>query len=89
MAPFTNPTSTHKLLVSITLAVLASMMTGSNPSASSGETLDALGPVCTALMVAIGCPVTYGLIVVCLCADHVHGTCYHVRLLVYAIFSCY
>ena len=26
---------------------------------------------------------------VCLYADHVHGTCYNVRLLVYAIFSCY
>ena len=54
MAPFTNPTSTHKLLMSITLAVLASIITGSKPPASSGEALDALGPVCTALMVATG-----------------------------------
>ena len=54
MAPFTNPTSIHKLLVSITLAVLASMIIGSNPPALSGEALDALGPVCTALMVTIG-----------------------------------
>ena len=52
MAPFTNPTSIHKLLVSITLVVLAGMITGSNPPASSGGALDALGPVCIAMMVA-------------------------------------
>ena len=56
IAPFTRPASVHRLDVSITLAPRARQMTGSSPEASSEDALLALGPVWTALMVAIGSP---------------------------------
>ena len=52
IAPLTRPTSTHSLLV--TRADVAKQMTASNPPASSAGALAALGPVWTALMVAMG-----------------------------------
>ena len=53
IAPLTRPTSTQRLLVSMTRADLAKHTTASKPLASSDEALAALAPVCTALMVAI------------------------------------
>ena len=54
IAPLTRPTSTQRLLVSMTRADFARHTTASKPLASSDEALAALAPVCTALMVAIG-----------------------------------
>ena len=45
IAPLTSPNSVQKLEVSITRAPCAMQMTGSSPAASSGEALDAFGPV--------------------------------------------
>ena len=45
MAPLTRPTSTQRLLVSITRAELARQMTASSPPALSAGALAALGPV--------------------------------------------
>ena len=56
MAPLTRPLSTQRLAVSITRASHARQMMGSKPPASSEEALTALGPLWTALMVAIGWP---------------------------------
>ena len=65
IAPLTRPTSTHRLLVSMTRADLARHTTASKPLASSDEALAALVPVCTALMVAIGCPDDWSLATLC------------------------
>ena len=54
IAPLTNPMSTQRLLVSMTRNDLAEHMTASSPLASSAGAFDALAPVWTALMVAIG-----------------------------------
>ena len=45
MAPLTSPMSTQRLEDSITRAPTARQMIGSRPEASSGEALEALGPV--------------------------------------------
>ena len=65
MAPLTKPTSTHRLLVSITQAECARNMTGSSPAASSAGALDAFAPVWTAWMVAIGSPLARSLETLC------------------------
>ena len=54
IAPQPRPTSTQRLLVSMTRADLARHTSASKPLASSDEALAALAPVCTVLMVAIG-----------------------------------
>ena len=48
MAPLTKPTSTHRLLVSITWAECARHMTGSSRAALSAGALGAFAPVWTA-----------------------------------------
>ena len=65
MAPLMRPASTHRLVVSMILALCAREETGSRPAASSGEALLALGPVCTALMVAMGWPRAWSLATLC------------------------
>ena len=65
IAPLTKPTSTQRLLVSMTRADLARHTTASKPLASSGEALAAFAPVCTALIVAIGCPLAWSLATLC------------------------
>ena len=57
MAPLTHPILTHRLEESMTRAPTARQMIGSSPEASSDEAFAAFGPVCTALIVAMGWPI--------------------------------